>query len=127
MLPDRTFAPFLLVGALATALQYLILVALASGAGLPAPLASALGFCASALVNYWLNRRFTFSSRRAHGVALPRFLVVATSGLIMNTAIMWLVVSVVRWHYVLAQVLATSAVVLWTYSLNRHWTFSHQS
>jgi putative flippase GtrA len=124
MLGRRTLGPFVIVGALATGLQYVILIALVNGGGVPAPIASAVGFSSSALANYALNRHFTFASRRAHVSALPRFLIVATSGLVINTGIVWLAATRAGWYYLLAQIIATLAVLLWTYTFNRHWTFA---
>ena len=64
---------FLLVGGTATAMQYAVLVALVRWAGVGPTLASCIGFVLSAVLNYALNRRFTFRSQARHAQALPRF------------------------------------------------------
>ena len=75
---------FGLVGALATGVQYLILVLLVRWAGAWPPAASVVGFLASAVGNYLLNYYFTFRSRRRHGPAAMKFLILAGVGLVLN-------------------------------------------
>jgi putative flippase GtrA len=58
---------FGLVGGVATAIQYVILVALVH-AGVAPPVGSAIGFVVSAFGNYLLNYHFTFRSRESHGI-----------------------------------------------------------
>ena len=121
------FSRFALVGGIATAAQYLILIALVDLLGWGAVFASALGYAASTLLNYALNRSFTFASQRAHLAALPRFLLVAASGLAMNTGLMWVFTVGAGLYYLLAQVLATGIVLVWNFVLNSHWTFRPES
>lgn len=114
---------FGIVGGIATAVQYLILIVLVQWADIDPILASAFGFTTSAFVNYALNYRYTFDSRRDHSQALPRFLAVALSGLTLNTLLMAAMVSVLALNYVLAQLAATAAVLFGNFFANRHWTF----
>ena len=118
----RRFVQFALVGAAATGIQYLILIALVRAAGLSPPLASSLGFVVSAGGNYWLNYRFTFRSDRAHGPAIARFALLAGIGLLMNAGLMKLLTAA-GWHYLLAQIAATAVVLLWNFLGNSLWTF----
>jgi putative flippase GtrA len=113
---------FGLVGALATVVQYLILVMLVRWAGLWPPAASALGFVVSAVGNYFLNYHFTFLSRQPHAPAAAKFLVLATIGLVLNAALMEMLVDL-GWHYLLAQVCVTAIVFLWNFIGNSLWTF----
>jgi len=83
------FAIFAGVGALATAVQYLILVVLVQLVGLQPAMASSVGFVFGAAVNYALNRRITFRSREPHVVAVPKFAVVASAGLLLNGAVLF--------------------------------------
>lgn len=123
---SHPFVRFLMVGGLATALHYVILIGLVQWGGLGATLSSSLGFAVSALVNYLLNRRFTFKSDASHAAALPRFATIALTGLVLNAAVM---ASLVQLHvpYLLAQAVATATTVLWNYALNRRWTFSNST
>ena len=120
----RQFTRFLLVGGLATACHYLILVVLVQ-TGLTQPLtASNTGFALSAVLNYLLNRRFTFASQRPHREAAPRFALVAATGLAINAGLFWLVHNLGGQNYLLAQVAATIGTICWNFALNRIWTFA---
>jgi putative flippase GtrA len=119
------FVKFALVGGLATALHYAILVVLVEGPRWPPVVASSVGFAISALGNYLLNRRFTFRSQRRHVEAAPRFAVVAVVGFWINAGVMWLAFHAAGLHYLVAQVVATLVTLGWTFLANRNWTFGH--
>ncbi len=118
-----SFVRYALVGAVGTAAHYLVLLVLVERIGLAPTLATTFGFATGAVVNYFLNFRFTFRSSRSHQVALPRFLVVAAGGMLLNSGIMAFGVDVLRLHYMIPQVCATGTVVLCTFWVNRIWTF----
>lgn len=120
----RELLRFLLVGALCTALQYLLLVAGVELLAMDAVLASAAGFVASAVLNYLFNRRFTWASRAPHGVAVRRFATVVAIGLALNVLGMRLLHGYLHWHYVLAQVLTTVVTLSWNFTGHRRWTFA---
>ncbi|MGA7979189.1 MAG: GtrA family protein [Chromatiaceae bacterium] len=113
---------FALVGAIATAVQYLILFLLVDLAGSNPVLASGAGFVVSAFVNYFLNYRFTFRSTEQHRLALIRFMTVAGIGLSLNSAVMHTLIAG-GVHYLFAQVFATGAVLLCTFAGHSIWTF----
>lgn len=118
----RRFLAFAFVGACATAIQYLVTLALVLGAHVALVPASAIGFVLSALANYLLNARFTFRSARAHRSAAPRFALTAGAGLCINSLLLSLFVA----HgmgAVPAQVLTTLGVLVWNYGINSIWTF----
>ncbi|MFO1311984.1 MAG: GtrA family protein [Burkholderiales bacterium] len=83
--------------------------------------ASTLGAVCGAVVNFALNHRFTFRSDRPHAHAAPRFLAVRaldsrstrpSSRRAPRPAC-----------YLVAQVVATGAVLLTAFTVNRRWTF----
>lgn len=113
---------FGLVGGVATGIQYLILVVLVREAGTWPALASAIGFVASASVNYMLNYHFTFGSERPHGPAAAKFVTLAAVGLAINFVLMQ-VLGAAGVYYLLAQVCATAVVFLWNFFGNSLWTF----
>ena len=116
----KQFARFTMVGGLATAFQYATLFVLVQSVGAAPVLASGAGYCGSAFLNYWLNHRYTFRSRQAHHVALPRFITVATCGLLINQLVFGVIIDAL---YFLAQVVATICVMAWNFTLGRLWTF----
>ena len=107
----------------ATAILYLILVALVHAVNMNAVWASSIGFIVSAVCNYLLNYRFTFRSNVEHRRAVAKFVVVAGVGLVLNSLTMQIATENMRLHYLLAQVLATGLVLLWNFTGNRLWTF----
>jgi len=114
---------FGLVGGIATLVQYIILIALVQWAGINPVISSAIGFTASAFLNYGLNYRYTFDSRRDHSQALPRFLAVSLSGLTINTTLMGVMIGVLAVSYIPAQITATAAVLFCNFFANKYWTF----
>jgi len=114
---------FTLVGAVGTGAHYAVLSLLVELFHVPVLAATTAGFTVGALVNYTLNRRFTFASDAKHSVALPKFLAVAALGAVCN----WLVVAWLLqhsdFHYLVVQLFATSVVLLWNFAANSLWTF----
>jgi len=117
------FSRFAVVGAVATVLQYVLLWLLVRFAAADPVLASGLGFVASAVLNYELNRRLTFRSDVAWFIGLRRFAVVAAAGLVLNVVVVALLHRGAGAHYLLAQLVATVIVLSWNFLLNRLWTF----
>ena len=118
------FGRYLVVGAAATAVHYVLLAALVELAGSAAAPAAALGAIVGALVAYAGNRHFTFAGRPPHIRSLPRFLAVAAFGAAANAAIVWTGTEAAGMHYLAAQVVAT-LFVLWSgFMLNRRWSFA---
>ena len=116
------FVRFAAVGAVATAIQYGLLILLVRGFGVAPTLASSIGFVLAAGVNYLLNYRFTFQSDRPHGPAAMKFGLLAAIGLLINALIMRLMVAA-GVDYLLAQVCATGMVLFWNFIGNTVWTF----
>lgn len=118
------FLMFAMVGAVGTAVQYLLLIALVQLAAWPAVPAAAVGFAGGALVNYALNYRYTFDSRAPHRDTLMKFLSVALAGALLSTAVMWVGTEAFAVHYLLAQVAATALVLVFNFTVNKLWTFA---
>jgi len=117
------FVRFASVGAVATGIQYAILILLVELGLAKATFASGIGFAVSAIANYLMNYYFTFHSRRAHVDAGTRFVLVASGGLILNTIIMAIGTTFLGVHYFVIQVIATSFVLIWNFSANYLWSF----
>ena len=118
------FARFVAVGTAAAVTQYSTLIALVEVAHLDPVVSSVIGFCAGGCINYILNRWWVFRSQRTHMEALPRFLIVASIGLLGNGLLMQLLNARLGWPYLLAQVATTGVLMLWHYTANALWTFA---
>jgi putative flippase GtrA len=117
------FLFFTLIGATTTATHYVILVSSVNISHASPVAASAFGFGLSALMNYALNYRITFSSNRPHLVTFAKFSTIAAAGLTLNTMVMAVAIGVLRIHYFRAQLTATALVLVWNFIGHRAWTF----
>lgn len=115
-----------MVGGLCTGIQYLLLVAGVEWFGLRAVTASTAGYLASSVVNYLLNRRYTYGSCAPHSRLVLRFAAVLASGIALNALCMQLLHGYLQWHYLAAQLIATAGNLLWNFSAHRWWTFSRK-
>ncbi len=120
----RKFVLFAGIGAIGTGAHYTVLVLLVQALGVNPVVASSLGYLTGALVNYLLNYRYTFRSRKPHREALSKFLAVAAVGFVLNGALMALGEQMLHLHYLLNQIVATGVVLLWTFTGNHLWTFN---
>lgn len=112
------------MGAVGTGAHYAVLVALVLFLRWEPTLGSACGCVTGMGVNYLLLRRYTFRSETPHPRTLWRFGLVATSGLVLNTLLVSTFVQRLRVHYLIAQCVATAAVLLWNFGANARWTFA---
>ena len=117
------FVLFFGVGAVATAAHYLVMIVLADVFHLHAVGAAACGYVTGAVVSYLLNYRYTFASKGAHAQTATRFVLVAASGLALNTLLVGVLVVRLGLHYLLAQLIATALILGWNFVLNKLWTF----
>jgi putative flippase GtrA len=117
------FLRYTAVGAIATAVHYLVLVLCVEGGQWPAYLGSGFGAVVGAQVAYAGNRWFTFAHRGDIGGSWLRFQGTALLGGAFGMVVVALAVRS-GWHYVLAQMLATVLALVLTFLVNRRWTFS---
>ena len=117
------FLRFLIVGSIATVIQYIVLVILVEITPIEAVTASAIGFFLGAVANYFLNYRFTFESSARHRVAMPKFALTAAAGLLINTLTMAVLTRQLFVYYVFAQFIATLITLFWNFVVNSLWSF----
>ena len=119
----KQISSFVGVGLIASVVHYALLIALVEAGGI-APVPSALcGFTAGGIVSYGLNRRHTFESARPHEQAVWRFALVASVAFVLTYLFMRLFHEIGHMPYLLAQVVTTLIVMVWTFAANRLWTF----
>jgi putative flippase GtrA len=118
------FLKFVGVGALATIFQYCVLIGCVELLHVQPVVGSSLGFGLSAMLNYYLNYRYTFGSSAPHRVAAIRFGLVSSAGLLLNAGVMSLLTAREGVPYLLAQVFATALVLIWNYIGSALWSFS---
>ncbi|MEJ1160672.1 GtrA family protein [Prosthecomicrobium sp. N25] len=117
------FLRYALVGIAAAIGHYGTLIGLVEGGFAGAVAASLAGFVVGGVISYMLNRRFTFASERSHAGAVPRFAVIAGAAFLMTGALMHALTAWAGIHYLVAQLVTTGIVLVWTFFANRFWTF----
>ena len=117
---SKTLVYYSAAGAVGTAVHFAVLFAALDFAG-PVP-ASTLGAIAGCIVNYFLARKFVFSSTQACKRSFPRFVSVAIFGIAVNAIVIKTFVGVLP--IAISQTIASGIVLLLGYSLNRLWTFN---
>jgi putative flippase GtrA len=117
------FAVFAALGAVGTLVHYAVLIGLVETALAGPALATALGAVVGALVNYGLSRRLAFKSTRAHREALPRFLLVAGIGIVLNPLLLAGLLAATSWPYLACQGLVTLGLLAVNYAIHSRWTF----
>ena len=114
---------FLGVGAIATGIQYILLILFVEFDLLDPVTSSALSYSISAVFNYFANYYITFASDAKHRVAAIKFLVIALLGLALNTAMMYIMITMFSLQYILAQIITTCIVLVWNFLSHKYWTF----
>ena len=121
------FLRFAGVGVIGTIGHYATLIFVVEILDYDPVLGSTIGFLTGALINYFLNRHFTFTTDARHSVALPKFIAVATVGMVINAMVMAAMSAYLTVHYLVAQVIATGLVLIWNFAANKYWTFADYS
>ena len=113
-----------IIGIGGTICHYIVLLTLVELLNFNAVIASSMGFIAGALVNHELNRKILFRlTIRSHFNTAIRFLLTATLGFFVNIGIIFILVESANIYYLFAQIIATLAVYLITFFINKLWTF----
>jgi len=114
---DSKFARYFAFGAMAATLQVATLAAFVEVARVNETIASTAAFYIAVVVNYLLQRRYTFRSFEPHLTALPKFVGVSTIGAGINVVIFAILVHTM--HYLFAQCISLLVVFSINYSVIR--------
>jgi putative flippase GtrA len=119
----RQILAFAGVGVVAAIVHYGLLVGFVELGGWRAVPATLLGYVGGGIVSYGLNRSMTYRSDRPHEEAGWRFAVVAAVGFGLTYVSMSLLHGGLGLHYIMAQVLTTGLVLVWSFLAHKMWTF----
>jgi putative flippase GtrA len=110
------------MGAIGTALHYLVLIVLVSGLGNDPATSAMIGATSGAVCNYWLNYRYTFQCSTPHLEVFTRFIGMAILGILLNGILVW---TWTRLHinYLISQVFATLIVLGINFVISKFWVF----
>ena len=117
------FVKFGVVGVVATAIDFGVLIALTEWLGVDPVISAAISFAVSVLFNYAASMRYVFRRREdmTRGRELLIFVVLSLVGLGINEALMWLGVNAANLNYVLVKLIATVVVMLWNFISRKRW------
>jgi putative flippase GtrA len=118
------FARFFISGGIAAAIHFALLHIGVAVLGWEGILSTSVGFIVAANFSYLVNYHWTFKSTIPHRHAIPKFLLVAGTGLGLNALVFAAVHYGLGAHHLLAQVFATGLVLFWNFALQRAWSFA---
>jgi putative flippase GtrA len=115
---------FTLVGIAAALTHYVVAVVLESVFNAVPAKANILGFICAFPVSYFGHRRFSFASHNTqHRQALPKFLLIAVGGFLVNQTLVLLLLRFTALPFWLVLGVVMVVVALSTYFLSRFWAF----
>ena len=119
------FLKFGLVGATGMLVDFGITFLMKEKFRLQKYLSNALGFTIAVLSNFVLNRWWTFGSHSPEVVTqFSSFALVAIAGLVINTFILWMLVSRQHFKFYFAKLIAIGVVMFWNFGMNYFFIFS---
>lgn len=90
--------------------------------------ANAIGFLISVVLNFTLNRIWTFQSHNADiEMQFMKFISIASFALIINSVIIYLLNVKIRFNFYLSKLIAVFIVMFYNYSMNALFTFTSPS
>jgi dolichol-phosphate mannosyltransferase len=121
------FLRFCAVGSVGAAVNLVVLYSLTES-GVFYLLSGFIGIEAAVLLNFVLNRSWTFKDRGARGLrsvltALYRDHAVRFVGIVLDLVILWILTSFVGVYYLVSQVIGIGVAMLWNYGGNQWWTW----
>lgn len=119
----RRAGQFLLVGAVGVVVNALVLMVLYDWMALPLVAASVVATELAIVHNFVLNDRWTFRRRSLALGRMLRFQIVSAGGLVLGTTILWLLVTQLTVHYLVANLLSIGMATSWNYGANVLWTW----
>lgn len=121
----RKFIKFALVGFTGVFVDFGFTYLFKEKAKVQKYLANAFGFMIAASTNYVLNRVWTFQSENPQVlVEYSEFILISIIGLGLNTLILWMIVSRLRWNFYFSKLFAIGFVTIWNFFANAFITFA---
>ncbi len=116
----RNLAMYIGAGSIGTVAHFLILFGTSASFG--PVVASSIGAIIGCIINYCLAREIVFHSTTSRNRSLPRFAVVASTGVLVNALVIGMLAPLLP--IALSQVMASGTVLLFGYAANKNWTFN---
>lgn len=112
---------FGLVGIIATAIEYLLLIILKEMFNTEILVASGFSYTISLCFNYYLSIKYVFIDKKSMSKVkeVSGFFITAIIGLLINQVVMYISVDLVDLYYLFSKVIATVVVMIWNF-ISRH-------
>ncbi|MBD3156528.1 hypothetical protein GF369_01745 [Candidatus Peregrinibacteria bacterium] len=119
-----TFIKYTLVATVGLTCDMTTLFMLVEYAHFPILLATALAFMVAVIVNFNLHKRWTFHDT-SHNLKrqFTAFFVISIMNFVLTLVFMFIFVDLVHLWYVLAKIITATLVLIFSYIMNRLWTF----
>ncbi len=117
------FFRYLFVGGGAALINLVSLYVLTSKLGVYYLLSAAIAFILGIVTNYVLSIAWVFRSTGQVKKEIVLFLLIGITGLFLNEAIMYMLVSVLTLFYLGAWLIATAAIMIWNFGMRRKFVF----
>ena len=114
---------FGIIGISGTVIDFAVLTTLVELAGFNILIANTISFIFGATNNFVWNKFWTFRNKdKKFKRQFFKYLTVAFIGLLINTALMHLFITL-GLHYLIAKLIIAAIVVIWNYNGNKFWPF----
>ena len=116
---------FSVVGATGVSVDFIITYLLKEIFKVQKYVSSSIGFVISALVNFTLNRIWTFQNHDPNwGLQFFKFFGVALVGLSISLLLTYLLNEKIKLNFYLAKALSIGGAMIWNFLVNNYYTFS---
>lgn len=119
------FFKFAIVGSSGIVVDFLITWLCKEKLRLHKYISNSLGFCTSAVSNYFFNRYWTFyvDGKGAGFMEFSKFFGIAVAGLLLNTLIVFLFHEKLKINFYFSKVVAIGIISVWNFVGNYFYTF----
>ena len=106
---------FLLVGGMATIIDFVLLYFLKDIIKLDLIIANSLSFIISVIYNYYASITFVFNVDKNNTKVFIIFVLFSAAGLGINNIILWILTNVFKLYYLLSKIIATVFVMIFNF------------
>lgn len=117
------FLRYSMVGVICTTIYFLSMFICVEIVSIKPVPSSAISFIVMTIFSYLLNKKYTFGGVYSHS-QFVKFSTVASLGFALNVGIMYVIVSVLSFHYFLGELVTVLVIPLINFLLNHYWTFN---
>ena len=118
------FVKFAIVGLIATGMHMFVVVVLVESGSFSATVASAPAYLIANLVGFFLNKHWVYRSQARGTREYFLYLFISTIGFFANLAIMYVLTDIFSVWYPLAVLVVSVVLMVWSFMMNRIYTFS---